>query len=128
MSNRWSRTVVLVRDYDEAIEFYREAFGFEVLFDGPGSGGFRLVHVGAEAEAALWLMKALPGDEHLIGRQTGGHPLGVIYVDDRDAALARLAGIGTVPSQPPSADEDSAWAHVRDLYGNEIVLVQLATA
>lgn len=104
----------------------RDAFGFEVLFDAPGAGGFRLVHVGAGPEAALWLMRALPADEHLVGNQTGGHPLGVIYVDDRDAALARLAAMGTHPSQPPSSDAASAWAHVRDLYGNELVLVQLA--
>lgn len=128
MSNRWSRTVVLVRDYDEAIGFYRAGFGFEVLFDAPGASGFRLVHIGTGGEAALWLMRALPGDEHLVGNQTGGHPLGVVYVDDRDAALARLAAIGAHPSQTPSADEASAWAHVRDLYGNEIVLVQLTTA
>lgn len=125
MGRHWGRTVILVREYEEAIAFYRDGLGFEVVFDGPGAGGFRLLHLGADGDAGIWLMQALPGDEHLIGRQTGGHPLGVVYVDDRDAALARLARIGTQPSQPPAGDAHSRWAHVRDLYGNEIVLAEM---
>lgn len=125
MGNRWGRTVVLVRDYAEAIAFYRDGFGFEVVFDGPGAGGFRLLHLGTGGETGLWLMRVLPGDEQLVGNQTGGHPLGVVYVDDRDAVLARLAAIGTLPAQPPSGDEGSRWAHVNDLYGNQIVVVEM---
>lgn len=125
MGTHWGRTVVLVRDYEQAIAFYRDGLGFEVLFDGPGEGGFRLLHLGTGGQASLWLMQALPGDEQLVGRQTGGHPLGVLYVDDMDAALARLAALGTVPAQPPGADGGARWAHVRDLYGNQIVLVEM---
>ncbi|WP_161498743.1 VOC family protein [Microterricola pindariensis] len=127
MGAHWGRTVVLVRDYEEAIAFYRDGLGFEVLFDEPGEGGFRLLHLGTGGETGLWLMQVLPGDERLVGHQAGGHPLGVLYVDELDAALARLAALGTVPAQPPGADAGSRWAHVHDLYGNQIVLVQLFT-
>lgn len=40
------RTVLLVRGYDEAIRFYREKLGFEVIFDRKLDSGFRAVHIG----------------------------------------------------------------------------------
>lgn len=125
MNNHWDRTVLLVRDYDEAIAFYTNGLGFEVTSDSVGEDGFRLLHLGTGGRGSLWLMKAFEEDLHVVGNQTGGHPFGVFYVDDLDAALCRLAAIGTRPAQEPGAGADSRWAHIHDLYGNQIVLVEL---
>ena len=127
MTNRWGRTVLLVRDYEEALEFYARGLGFGVTSDTVGSGGFRLLHIGTGGVGSLWLMLAAVEDRHLVGNQAGGHPFGVFYVDDLGATLGRLEAIGTLPSQGPHEDEASRWAHVPDLYGNQIVLVELAS-
>jgi catechol 2,3-dioxygenase-like lactoylglutathione lyase family enzyme len=126
VTDRWGRTVLLVRDYDEALAFYLNGLGLEVTSDTVGEGGFRLLHIGTGGTGSLWLMKAFERDLHLVGNQAGGHPFGVFYVDDLDLTLVRLAGIGTRPLEGPHGDDQSRWAHVADLYGNVIVLVQLA--
>jgi len=128
MPSIWGRTTVLVRDYAEALDFYRDGFDFEPIFDsGPENEAnpIRFLHLGHAGVATLWLIKASENEQHLIGTQTGSEPLGVLYVDDLDIALEKLARIGAVPTTAPSADATSRFAHVPDLYGNDIIIVQM---
>ncbi|MBI3685774.1 MAG: VOC family protein [Actinobacteria bacterium] len=127
MIYRVGRVVVLVRDYDEAVEFYAQ-LGFQRLFDGRGDNGFRFVHIGLpdQSGVGLWLLQ--PADEEqiaLIGRQTGGQPLMVLYTDDLHGEYLRLASLGVTFREDPREEQDSYVAHFRDVYGNEIVLVQV---
>ncbi len=123
MTVRIGRTVVLVRDLDASAAFYRDAFGFETLFDRCISPDFRALHVGPGGvrDAGLWLM-ASTGDR--VGRQTADEPLLVLYVDDLRAVLGRDALQGRVVREP-ATDGTSTFAHVLDDSGNELVLVQL---
>jgi catechol 2,3-dioxygenase-like lactoylglutathione lyase family enzyme len=122
------RTVLLVRDYDEAIGFYREKLGFEVIFDQVLESGFRAVHVGPQGQSGvgLWLMEA-HGDEKLarLGNQTGGGPVMVMYTGDCRATTSELAARDVTVLKQPQEETDSVFSHVADLYGNEIVLVEL---
>ncbi|MBB3225565.1 putative enzyme related to lactoylglutathione lyase [Luteibacter sp. Sphag1AF] len=125
--NRLGRIVLLVRDYDEAETFYAGALGFAVLHDSSAQGQ-RFLHLGLPAQDAsggvgLWLLQPLPGQEDLIGRQAGGQPLMVIYVDDCDAAVSRFVAQGGTVRLPPRGEGEARFAHVLDLYGNELVLV-----
>lgn len=127
------RTVLLVRDEDEAAAFYRDAFGFEALHDSRTPDGQRFLHVGAPAQqdapaVGLWLLRAGAGDEALVGRQAGGQPLLVLYTDDCRAHCATLEAAGVRIRRPPAEGDGAVFAHCLDLYGNEIVLVQLASA
>ena len=56
-----------------------------------------------------------------------GLPNLVLYVDDLDATLARLAAAGVEPFVGPDADAESGdrFAHVSDPDGHRIVVVQL---
>jgi catechol 2,3-dioxygenase-like lactoylglutathione lyase family enzyme len=52
----WGRTTVLVRDYDEARDFYARGFGFETVFDSgpwPESNPIRFLHLGSNGVASL---------------------------------------------------------------------------
>jgi catechol 2,3-dioxygenase-like lactoylglutathione lyase family enzyme len=120
------RMTLLVEDQDAAADFYAAAFGFVRLYDQVLPNGFRAVHIGLSDDdgAGLWLM---PSTE-AVGRQTAGHPLLVLYTDDLDGDLARLAALGVAPSQGPIREQGSAYVHVPDLYGNDLVLVELAPA
>ena len=127
MIYRVGRVVLLVRDYDEALEFYGK-LGFQVLFDEIADSGYRFVHIGLAEQngVGLWLLQ--PGDDEqrsLIGRQTGGQPMLVLYTDDVHSDYLRMTAEGVTFRDEPREEEDSFVAHFRDLYGNEHVLVQV---
>ena len=127
MIYRVGRLVLLVRDYDEALEFYTKV-GFQVLFDQVADNGYRFVHIGLAEQngVGLWLLQ--PGDDEqrgLVGRQTGGQPLLVLYTDDVHTDYLRLTSQGVMFRDEPREEADSFVAHLRDLYGNEHVLVQV---
>jgi catechol 2,3-dioxygenase-like lactoylglutathione lyase family enzyme len=124
---RVGRVVLLVRDYDEALEFYAK-IGFQVLFDEVADNGFRFVHVGLPEQNGfgMWLLQ--PSDDEqraLVGRQTGGQPLLVLYTDDVHSDYLRMSAQGVPFRDEPREEADSFVAHFRDLYGNEHVLVQV---
>jgi catechol 2,3-dioxygenase-like lactoylglutathione lyase family enzyme len=129
------RFTLLVRDYDEALAFYRDVLGFDVLHDSVASNGQRFVHIGMPGQGAgspgfgLWLLT--PGseaDRALIGRQAGHQPLLVLYTTNCAATATSLEQRGVKFRRPPRADGGTVFAHFEDLYGNEIVLVEMARA
>lgn len=129
----FGRTILLVRDEDEAAAFYRDAFGFVTLHDSLTPDGQRFLHIGAPdqrsaAPVGLWLLRAGDGDDALVGRQAGGQPLLVLYTDDCRAHCQALETAGVLIRRPAAEAGGAVFAHVLDLYGNEIVLVQLAAA
>ncbi len=121
------RVVVLVRDYDAALEFYCTAFGAHVLFDAPSALGGRYLHVGFgdEGGAGIWLLRVGGTDVERIGRQTGGEPVAVFYTSDVAAAVARVEDAGGAIVRPVETSDGASFAHVADLYGNVFVMVEL---
>lgn len=125
---RIGRYTVLVDDLDTAQTFYASAFGFTTLWDAEPAPGHRYVHVGPGGltDPGLWLFQATSDEARTrVGDQTAGHPQLVLYSDDLDADLTRLADAGVHPHHGPLADDHGRYAHVRDPWGNEIVLAQL---
>ena len=75
MNARITQLALLVRDYDEAITFFTQALGFELLEDTPPGAGKRWVRVAPQGErgAALLLARAAtPEQESAVGNQSGG--------------------------------------------------------
>lgn len=119
------RVVVLVDDLDAALAFYRDVLGFGVLHD-QTAHGFRYLHVGLPGQDAvgIWLMPATGDREReLVGRQSGGAPLLVLYTTDLDAVRERLRGRG-VAIWHERQDPDSRSLHFADLYGNVIIAAE----
>lgn len=123
------RVVVLVRDYDAALAFYQAAFGAQVLFDAPSPTGDRYLHVGfgPEASAGVWFLRAGGEAATRVGRQTGGEPLAVFYTSDVRAAVSRAEAAGAQITRPVESADGASFAHVTDLYGNVLVLVETRT-
>lgn len=121
------RLVLLVRDFEEAIAFYRDRLGFEVFVD-TGTPPDRFVHIrlASQPEFGLWLIEAQsPEQQARVGNQTGGQPLAVLYTPHLAAEQARLQGRGVRFVRAPASDGTARFAHFADLYGNEFVLVEL---
>lgn len=127
---RVGRAVVAVGDQDAAIDWYGRALGFAVLFDGEAFPGFRATHVGpgAAAEPGVWLMPRPRDGATTDDGGAGGHeeaePLLVLFSDDLDADAERLVRSGAPPHRGPEGAPGSRSLHVRDPWGNVIVVVE----
>jgi catechol 2,3-dioxygenase-like lactoylglutathione lyase family enzyme len=127
MTTTIGRTVLTVRDLEASAAFWTDGFGFTTLFRGDADG-FPLLHVGPGGveDAGLWLVPLPDGEAPLV---RPGFPSLVLYVDDVDATLARLAGFGVGPVVPAATDAETGdrFAHVLDPDGHRVVVVRLGT-
>jgi catechol 2,3-dioxygenase-like lactoylglutathione lyase family enzyme len=121
-------TALLVRDYEEALEFYVGRLGFTLLEDTviarqdkrwvviapPGSSGSALLLARADS----------PEQESRIGNQTGGRVFLFLYTDDfwRDYNAYQAKGVVFV--RGPKAESYGTVAVFQDIYGNQWDLLQ----
>jgi len=116
-----------VLDYDEAIRFYVETLGFELLEDTDLGGEKRWVRVrpAGSAGAAIVLARAITPEQHAsVGNQTGGRVFLFLETDDfaRDYESYQTRGVEFV--RPPAQEEYGTVAVFKDLYGNLWDLIQ----
>ncbi|MEM6796055.1 MAG: VOC family protein [Acidobacteriota bacterium] len=133
MSRRQSivHVALVVRDYDEAIEFYTQKLHFELVEDTyQPEQDKRWVVVrppGAGADGATLLLARAsnPEQESFIGRQSGGRVFLFLHTDDfwRDYKEMQERGIRFV-REPKEAPYGTV-AVFEDLYGNLWDLLEL---
>lgn len=120
---------LVVRDYDEALDFYRNKLNFELIEDTyQPEQDKRWVVVappGGSGTTLLLARASRPEQEAFIGNQTGGRVFLFLNTDDfwRDYNAMRARGIKFV-REPKQADYGMV-AVFEDLYGNLWDLLQL---
>jgi catechol 2,3-dioxygenase-like lactoylglutathione lyase family enzyme len=121
-------TTLVVRDYDEAIAFYRDKVGFALIEDTPLGAGKRWVVVGpATAGAALLLARADGAAQSgRIGDQTGGRVGFFLHTDDFERDHAAMVAKGVRFIRAPIHEPYGLVAVWEDLYGNRWDLLQPA--
>ena len=97
MTQRLSLTALLVRDYDEAIDFYVRKVGFELRHDTDQGGGKRWVVVGPGGGGAGILL-AKPTGGRGVGEQGAGRVFLFLETDDFDADHARMTAAASASS------------------------------
>ena len=127
MYQRIAHLALVVKDYDEAIQFYIEKLGFTLLEDTQLSEVKRWVLVappGAK-ECCLLLAKAA-NEEQLasVGNQTGGRVFLFLFTDDFYRDYNKLLEKEVHFVRPPKEEEYGTVAVFEDLYGNLWDLVQ----
>lgn len=118
---------VVVRDYDEALAFYRDVMGFDVIEDRPLPGGKRWLVVappGGRGAALLLARAADDAQRAQIGRQAGGRVAFFLHTDDFAADHAALAARGVRFEEAPRHEPYGTVAVFRDLYGNRWDLIE----
>jgi catechol 2,3-dioxygenase-like lactoylglutathione lyase family enzyme len=126
---RLSLTALLVADYDEAIAFYRDKLGFELVEDSDQGGGKRWVVVRPKgSDAALLLARATGGQRARIGDQAGGRVFLFIETDDFDRDHQAMTAAGVRFLEAPRHEPYGSVAVFEDLYGNRFDLIQPAAA
>ena len=128
MPQRIALTTLVVRDYDEAIAFYRDKIGFEVVEDTPlGDGKRWVVMAPAGATGGLLLARGVGERQQArAGDQTGGRVGFFLFTDDfaRDHAAMTARGVRFV--RAPKSEPYGTVAVWEDLYGNLWDLLQPA--
>lgn len=114
-------TALVVRDYDEAITFYTEKLGFDLiedLYQPAQDKRWVVVAPSGCRESQLLLAQAVGAEqESRIGNQTGGRVFLFLYTDDfwRDYKLYRSRGVEFV--REPKVEDYGTVAVFQDLYG-----------
>ncbi|MGI9321522.1 MAG: VOC family protein [Thiogranum sp.] len=122
----------VVRDYEEAIGFFVERLGFEVIEDSsledelPGKR-WVVVKPKGPAGCSLLLAKAV-GDQQLaaVGNQSGGRVFMFLNTDDFWRDYDSMKANGVVFTSPPRQEDYGTVAVFLDLYGNKWDLIQPA--
>ena len=121
MNQRLALVTLLVKDYDEAIEFYTDKLGFELTHDSPLEDGKRwvVVHPPGNGTGSLLLAKA-DGEEQLlaIGNQTGGRVSLFLHTDDFWRDYKRMRQKDVQFREQPREEIYGTVAVFEDLYGN----------
>ncbi|MCT7377301.1 VOC family protein [Chelativorans salis] len=120
-SRRIALTTLVVRDYDEAIAWYREKLGFEVAEDTPLGQGKRWVVMGPQgADGACLLLARADGSvqEAVVGGQTGGRVFLFLHTDDFRRDYHAMQARGVAFREEPRQENYGTVAVFADLYGN----------
>lgn len=118
---------VLVRDYDEAKNFYCQSMGFDLIEDTPLPGGKRWLLVappGGNGTRLLLAKAANQVEAQRIGDQAGGRVFLFLFTDDiyRDTKTMRAKGVKF--REVPRKEPYGTVAVFEDLYGNRWDLLQ----
>jgi catechol 2,3-dioxygenase-like lactoylglutathione lyase family enzyme len=129
MNQQLGLVALVVRDYDEALNFFVGTLGFELVEDAPVPAQAKrwvvIAPPGSGGAGLLLARAASPEQESRIGNQTGGRVFLFLYTDDfwRDYNAYRAKGVTFV--RPPAEEPYGTVAVFLDLYGNKWDLVQL---
>ena len=119
---------LVVRDYDEAINFFVQTLGFRLVEDTfipEQSKRWVVVSPPGATESQLLLACASsPEQERRIGDQTGGRVFLFLYTDDFWRDYESYKSKGVVFVREPKHEPYGIVAVFRDLYGNLWDLVQ----
>jgi len=116
---------LVVRDYDEAIAWFREVLDFELAEDTP-LGDKRWVVVrprGSDGTGILLARAADDGQRSRIGDQAAGRVFLFLHTDDLARDHSRISAAG-VTIDSPRTESYGKVAVFRDLYGNRWDLIE----
>jgi catechol 2,3-dioxygenase-like lactoylglutathione lyase family enzyme len=121
MNQSITHIALVVRDYDEAIEFYTKKLSFTLVEDSVQSEAKRWVVIAPPGSTGCNVLLAKASNEEQfsrVGNQTGGRVFLFLHTDNlmRDYKSMKKRGIDFV--REPSEEPYGKVAVFKDLYGN----------
>lgn len=130
MKQSLAHVALVVHDYDEAIAWFTDVLGFELVEDTyqpEQDKRWVLVSPPGATETSLLLARpSRPGQSDYVGNQTGGRVTFFLKTDDFERDYQRLRQRGVAFERDPAEFDYGTVAVFRDLYGNLWDLVQYA--
>lgn len=127
MNQKIAHIALVVRDYDEAIQFYTEKLDFRLLEDTRLSEGKRWVMVAPPGATECCLLLAKAANEkqmESVGNQAGGRVFLFLFTDDFRRDYNKMLSRGIHFVRPPKQEAYGMVAVFEDLYGNLWDLLQ----
>ncbi|WP_375435666.1 VOC family protein [uncultured Hymenobacter sp.] len=121
MSQHIGALALLVRDYDEALAYYQNVLGFEVLEDTSQGDGKRWVVVAPAGAATRLLLAQAATEEQIqqIGNQAGSRVFLFLHTTDFAADYATMRARGVQFLEEPRHESYGSVVVFQDLYGNK---------
>jgi catechol 2,3-dioxygenase-like lactoylglutathione lyase family enzyme len=123
---------LVVRDYDEALEYFTKSLGFSVVEDSKSKDRYgnekRWVLVAPSGSTGTSLLLARPStaeEAGFIGNQTGGRVFLFLQTDDFWRDYRAFSQRGVKFEKEPREEAYGTVAVFEDLYGNKWDLLQL---
>ena len=123
---------LVVRDYDEAIAFFTQSLGFELLEDsaskdrlGQDKRWVLVAPPGSRGTSLLLARASTPEEASRIGNQTGGRVFLFLHTDDFWSDYREMTARGVKFKEKPREESYGTVAVFEDLYGNKWDLLQL---
>lgn len=121
---------LVVRDYDEALEFYTQKLRFRLVEDSyqpeQDKRWVVIAPLGSSGTNVLLARASTPEQELFIGNQTGGRVFLFLQTDDFWRDYHRMVADGIAFVREPKKAEYGVVAVFRDLYGNLWDLLEFA--
>lgn len=127
MPQRLACIALLVRDYDEARDYYTGVLGFDLVEDTAMGDGKRWLVVrppGSDGTGLLLAKAATPEQTARVGDQTGGRVFLFLWTDDFRRDFRRYGERGVRFIESPREETYGTVAVFADLYGNLWDLIQ----
>lgn len=131
MKQQITQLSMIVRDYDEAIEFYTKVMKFDLIEDTQRSEDKRWVVVAPPGgNGCTILLAKAKNEEQLsrVGNQTGSRVFIFLHTDDFWRDYAHLSAHNVQFKGEPREEEFGTVVVFADLYGNLWDLIQPKTA
>jgi len=123
---------LVVREYDEAIAFFTQSLGFEVVEDSAATDGLgrdkRWILVappGSRGTNLLLAQASTPEESSRVGNQTGGRVFLFLHTDDFWRDYRAMTARGVKFREAPRKEAYGTVAVFEDLYGNKWDLLEL---
>ncbi|MBN2501335.1 MAG: VOC family protein [Anaerolineales bacterium] len=123
-----SAITLVVRDYDEAIDYFTNQLGFDLVEDTPLEDGKRWVRVlpaGGQGTSLLLAKAVTPSQVKAIGSQTGGRVFLLLQTDDFWRDYRHMQTVKVKFLEAPREESYGTVAVFEDLYGNRWDLIEL---
>jgi lactoylglutathione lyase len=130
MRQKIGYVALLVRDYDEAINYFTGVLRFTLVEDKRLTDAKRWVLIAPPGASGtcLLLAKAVTTDQvRRVGNQTGGRVFLFLHTDDFWRDYSDMQSRGAVFREAPRQEPYGTVAVFEDLYGNRWDLLQLAS-
>lgn len=121
MQQRIAQLALVVKEYDEAIAFYRDKLKFTLIEDTKLSETKRWVVMAPPGDSKTYLLLAKAANEKQlasVGNQTGGRVFLFLHTDSLQRDYERMKADAVHFVREPSVEAFGKVAVFEDLYGN----------